>query len=491
MRNVVTKSIKRLVQLRDIVSTALTAGNNGKSLAMTWDDSAQTLTLTKDPAFDSATINNTTASTSSTTGALVVGNSVGIGGGNINASGAITCGDSEAITPQVSVLGGRLGRPIFEVRRTSGATAAYAFALSGGGFTILDSINNRISLNVFSFGTKNELYIGTRSIPSASEPVDSILQAESAGSNGSADRNSGTFYINGSCGTGAGSSGAIVFQTSNAGPSGSTTEQTKSERLRINETQILATHPVASTVGFSGPYLRPATNSTTALRIQNADGSTTLQNFDTTNNRVGHPVFSSFTAGAQFGSDAPDFGGGAGAIIGIDNAATVPTTNPTNGVVVYAEGGAFRVRDASGNIGEVVHDGAQSFAGAKTFTDNPAISKSAGVAGQLNFATNGILRWQIEKTAAAETGGNAGSNLIVNRYDDGGGYTGTFLQLFRDTGKLEIYAETEFTGALRIPQGTPASASSPGARGQIVHDADYIYICVAANTWKRTALTTW
>ena len=37
----------------------------------------------------------------------------------------------------------------------------------------------------------------------------------------------------------------------------------------------------------------------------------------------------------------------------------------------------------------------------------------------------------------------------------------------------------------------PASATDTGAAGEIRVTADYIYVCVATNVWKRTALTTW
>ena len=37
----------------------------------------------------------------------------------------------------------------------------------------------------------------------------------------------------------------------------------------------------------------------------------------------------------------------------------------------------------------------------------------------------------------------------------------------------------------------PASASATGTTGDIRIDANYIYVCTATNTWKRTALTTW
>lgn len=37
----------------------------------------------------------------------------------------------------------------------------------------------------------------------------------------------------------------------------------------------------------------------------------------------------------------------------------------------------------------------------------------------------------------------------------------------------------------------PVSSIAVGTVGQISWDANYIYICVNTNTWKRVALTTW
>lgn len=42
--------------------------------------------------------------------------------------------------------------------------------------------------------------------------------------------------------------------------------------------------------------------------------------------------------------------GGGVAVIGIGNATTVPTTNPVGGVVMYAEGGALKVRGTGGTV---------------------------------------------------------------------------------------------------------------------------------------------
>jgi hypothetical protein len=38
---------------------------------------------------------------------------------------------------------------------------------------------------------------------------------------------------------------------------------------------------------------------------------------------------------------------------------------------------------------------------------------------------------------------------------------------------------------------TPASASATGVAGEVCWDTNYIYVCVATNTWKRAAIATW
>jgi hypothetical protein len=44
----------------------------------------------------------------------------------------------------------------------------------------------------------------------------------------------------------------------------------------------------------------------------------------------------------------------------------------------------------------------------------------------------------------------------------------------------------------KIATGTvPSTATSTGTAGTIVYDSSYVYVCVATNTWKRAALSTW
>jgi hypothetical protein len=61
-----------------------------------------------------------------------------------------------------------------------------------------------------------------------------------------------------------------------------------------------------------------------------------------------------------------------------------------------------------------------------------------------------------------------------------------------NTGNISCQGTIEIFGNL-IPHGSyvPATSNAAGAAGQITWDGNYIYICVATNTWKRASLATW
>ena len=60
------------------------------------------------------------------------------------------------------------------------------------------------------------------------------------------------------------------------------------------------------------------------------------------------------------------------------------------------------------------------------------------------------------------------------------GDTVTFLKLILTGNEINI----------ATPQ-TPTGRSASGTQGDIAWDADYIYVCVATNFWKRTAISAW
>lgn len=73
------------------------------------------------------------------------------------------------------------------------------------------------------------------------------------------------------------------------------------------------------------------------------------------------------------------------------------------------------------------------------------------------------------------------------------------LNLYSGTGSAALNAILTAAGNFQLSAGqliiattaTPASASATGTVGTFNWDSNYLYICVATDTWKRAALSTW
>ena len=59
------------------------------------------------------------------------------------------------------------------------------------------------------------------------------------------------------------------------------------------------------------------------------------------------------------------------------------------------------------------------------------------------------------------------------------------------TPKPYVLATTQDLPTMTTANAAPSSATDTGVKGDIRIDANYIYICIATNTWKRCPLTTW
>jgi hypothetical protein len=81
------------------------------------------------------------------------------------------------------------------------------------------------------------------------------------------------------------------------------------------------------------------------------------------------------------------------------------------------------------------------------------------------FRFGGTERLRIDSSGRLLVGGSADSG-------------GALLQVFGDRIRISTAK-------------TPASATATGTTGEIAWDANYIYVCTATNTWKRTAISTW
>ena len=90
--------------------------------------------------------------------------------------------------------------------------------------------------------------------------------------------------------------------------------------------------------------------------------------------------------------------------------------------------------------------------------------------GSFRVSVGGFSRFEIDTTGDCYTSGWMG----VAVPDDA-------------TAALDVNGES-----IRIRQSvTPANATATGNAGEIMWDANYLYVCVATNTWKRVALSSW
>lgn len=131
------------------------------------------------------------------------------------------------------------------------------------------------------------------------------------------------------------------------------------------------------------------------------------------------------------------------------------------------------------------------------------VAGSDGVKRDLQFAKteegNVITpRWALRADSADESGSDSGSNFQIIRYSDEGEALDTPLFIGRDSGFVG-FGNTDPASPLDVDgdririrrSKTPASSTAEGRAGEIAWDNEYIYICVAQNRWKRTALETW
>jgi len=85
----------------------------------------------------------------------------------------------------------------------------------------------------------------------------------------------------------------------------------------------------------------------------------------------------------------------------------------------------------------------------------------------------------------------AGTNTYIQFNDSGFSSASPGLTFDKSTNNV-IIANTLDVATVRFTASNPpASAGSAGVAGTIAWDSDYIYVCVATNTWKRVDISTW
>ena len=73
-------------------------------------------------------------------------------------------------------------------------------------------------------------------------------------------------------------------------------------------------------------------------------------------------------------------------------------------------------------------------------------------------------------------------NALTNSVNSVAGRTGNVILTTNDI--------IGFQGLNLVNQTAPASSSAAGTKGQVVVSGSYMYVCIAANTWVRSSITT-
>ena len=160
---------------------------------------------------------------------------------------------------------------------------------------------------------------------------------------------------------------------------------------------------------------------------------------------------------------------------------TIKTTGDTNFTLIGA---------ADNNVGTVfTATGAGAGTGTATpngTNNNTAIGYSAG-RGIIYGKANTIVGANVTGLPAGLSNNiilaDGDGNKRINVDEDGDVGIGTTTP----TAKLDVNSDI-----LRLRTAkTPATSGADGNQGDIAWDANYLYVCTATNTWKRSGLSTW
>jgi len=88
------------------------------------------------------------------------------------------------------------------------------------------------------------------------------------------------------------------------------------------------------------------------------------------------------------------------------------------------------------------------------------------------------------------------NNAVITMLKQQGSKAGTwYVQLPAVSSKTLVASVNGFYaddyGNVKLNVTVPSTATSTGVAGQYAYDTNYFYVCIATNTWKRTALVTW
>lgn len=106
------------------------------------------------------------------------------------------------------------------------------------------------------------------------------------------------------------------------------------------------------------------------------------------------------------------------------------------------------------------------------FITSVFVTGAAGTARLLGFLTGNLNRWLVSADATAESGGNAGSDFAIYRYDDAGAFLGQPFYIQRSTG--DIYLERDLSAGRALIATTSVSGATVAATTTVTAGTDAV-----------------
>lgn len=170
-----------------------------------------------------------------------------------------------------------------------------------------------------------------------------------------------------------------------------------------------------------------------------------------------------------------------------NNAITTSNTFTGTQTLVAGGTGVIPLRFQAGVLSTNLFTGAMEWDGTVPyFVPHALITGSiSGTTLTVTSVTNGVI---LIGSQISGTGITAGTTITAAGTGTGG--TGTYtVSASQTVASTAITVATRSTSVLLTSQ-IPASSSAIGRLGMIAADASWFYICTAANTWRRVALST-
>jgi hypothetical protein len=291
--------------------------------------------------------------------------------------------------------------------------------------------------------------------------------------------------------------GNNLFLTNNANKSGSATLLLIGAQCRVN-----------NTVGYLASSTLGGTFSTYNTHTSGVMDSTTGGNFGVTFNGPGGVItdvtggafYCTITAGSTTTVKAASFSLAGNGTIAHGYGIYIGTIKGTEKWSLWAND-ATAPSYFAGNVGLAITPTARLHINSPAGQDALKIATGQGGDisidewGNLHFSHNG-LGARYDSNLGQVSFNNANDLYLSSGW--GSASAANILLIPSSTGKIGLLTNAPVspvdinadTMRLRTAR-TPASAAASGNQGEICWDSSFIYVCVAANTWKRATLNSW